>query len=553
MSRDPAMPRFRSAPGVNGFATPPENRHHHGHSPGPLSQSHHAPGATTDGDGDDTASPPRSRLRRAAGVMFTPILLIVAVVGGHRAWTAHAERRLAQYVEALRQAGEPVLVDELMLPAVSDRDNAALELCIAARALDASDPRWRPYFMQGPPRLPMTAEQFQNVRAVLDLNREALAHVTLAAHKPGLDWAPVVNSPWSEETPYYMLRGQGIYRLDTLANLLFASALAAHVQGDEPAALDRVDELLFLARAVSARRTLSAYSYSLGREEAALSAIGHILPDLRIGDGPDQVPAARVAALIARLSDPGPYREALVRNARVERARQIESFMPPAQGASGDFGAADPWGSLPSSLQLRPSFKRVALQPVRLSAEHGALLDLDRSIAALRTDDAGRMLASFGEHPQTGGSGHDGAFVRSVSAAVYGTVHNHVRSLARRQATAVALACYLYRHDNGDWPPAGQLSVLVPRYLRELPADPFAPAGQPLAYAAGPARPRVYSVGVDGIDDGGGGYGALALDVPGPRLPDLVVDLQRQPLPPIVQMSMFDEDEEADTGEPVTP
>jgi hypothetical protein len=237
----------------------------------------------------------------------------------------------------------------------------------------------------------------------------------------------------------------------------------------------------------------------------------------------------------------------MCRNARAERARQIESFMPPPGGAAREFAAADPWGALPSSAQLADSFKAAALRPVRLTAEYQALVDLDRSIAALRPRADEHMLAAFAEHPVTGGSGHDGAFVRSVSASVYGVAHGHARALARRRATAAALACHLYRRDHGAWPPAG-LSDLVPKYLDEVPPDPLTPRGAPLVYVADPVRPRIYSVGVDGIDDGGTGYSALASDVPGPRAADLVVDLERQPLPPVVYVSMLEEDEDDAEG-----
>jgi hypothetical protein len=44
----------------------------------------------------------------------------------------------------------------------------------------------------------------------------------------------------------------------------------------------------------------------------------------------------------------------------------------------------------------------------------------------------------------------------------------------------------------------------VPAYLPAVPKDPFAAGGKPLRYSASdPAVPSVYSVGEDGVDDGG--------------------------------------------------
>jgi len=66
--------------------------------------------------------------------------------------------------------------------------------------------------------------------------------------------------------------------------------------------------------------------------------------------------------------------------------------------------------------------------------------------------------------------------------------------------TAVAgLAAERFRLDRGRWPDS--LEQLVPRYLSEIPRDPFA-AG-PLKLRKLPDGLFVYSVGVDGVDHGG--------------------------------------------------
>jgi hypothetical protein len=47
------------------------------------------------------------------------------------------------------------------------------------------------------------------------------------------------------------------------------------------------------------------------------------------------------------------------------------------------------------------------------------------------------------------------------------------------------------------------LANLVPDYLNELPADPFAADGATFHYLPHDDRPRLYSVGPDGVDSGG--------------------------------------------------
>src|SRR5215207_5209103 len=73
------------------------------------------------------AAPP-SRRRRIAAALITPAILLVATFGGHAAWSWHAERRLARYVDSLRGKGEPVTLAEVLGPAVPDADNGAVNL-----------------------------------------------------------------------------------------------------------------------------------------------------------------------------------------------------------------------------------------------------------------------------------------------------------------------------------------------------------------------------------------------------------------------------------------
>lgn len=71
-----------------------------------------------------------------------------------------------------------------------------------------------------------------------------------------------------------------------------------------------------------------------------------------------------------------------------------------------------------------------------------------------------------------------------------------------RSAVLVALAIESYRREHGAWP--ADLAALVPSHLPRVPLDPF--DGMPMRYKAPStpdARPLIYSVGADGIDDGG--------------------------------------------------
>lgn len=76
-------------------------------------------------------------------------------------------------------------------------------------------------------------------------------------------------------------------------------------------------------------------------------------------------------------------------------------------------------------------------------------------------------------------------------------------SLVVVHALRLIAAAHLHRLESGAFPADAQ--PLAARLGGALPADPFRPAGEPLGYAVKDGEVRVWSVGVDGTDDGGAG------------------------------------------------
>jgi hypothetical protein len=66
-------------------------------------------------------------------------------------------------------------------------------------------------------------------------------------------------------------------------------------------------------------------------------------------------------------------------------------------------------------------------------------------------------------------------------------------------SAAVAAAALRFKIDNGDWP--ASIDDLVPAYLETAPTDPFSAA--PIVYRPSEFGVIVYSVGINGTDDGG--------------------------------------------------
>lgn len=68
-----------------------------------------------------------------------------------------------------------------------------------------------------------------------------------------------------------------------------------------------------------------------------------------------------------------------------------------------------------------------------------------------------------------------------------------------RDGVLIGLALEMYHRENAKWPKS--LDELSPRWLPAVPLDPI--TGKPLHYKVVNDRPMVYSVGIDGDDDGG--------------------------------------------------
>jgi hypothetical protein len=91
----------------------------------------------------------------------------------------------------------------------------------------------------------------------------------------------------------------------------------------------------------------------------------------------------------------------------------------------------------------------------------------------------------------------------SVLIVGYATPFKSLAMIDAELACALTgVAMTRFRLDHGAMP--SRLDDLVPAYLDAIPTDPF--NGGPIRLAVKPDRWIVYSVGPDGVDDGGAGY-----------------------------------------------
>jgi hypothetical protein len=128
-----------------------------------------------------------------------------------------------------------------------------------------------------------------------------------------------------------------------------------------------------------------------------------------------------------------------------------------------------------------------------------ALKMMTKMADATKLPEAEQVEAEKSYERDMRGLGREATFVRMLAPAV----QNVGRAIRRKSATVRILmtlaAVERYRLSRGKWPES--LAALKPEFLKEVPTDPF--DGKPLRYKKLPDGVLVYSVGEDGVDDGG--------------------------------------------------
>lgn len=87
-------------------------------------------------------------------------------------------------------------------------------------------------------------------------------------------------------------------------------------------------------------------------------------------------------------------------------------------------------------------------------------------------------------------------FAGMIRPAYLTYVNASVSTLAKSRSAKAAIACERYRIDNGQWPET--LDELVPKYLPQVPSDPYSRDGKPLLYADFEGGVIIGSVGENG-------------------------------------------------------
>lgn len=401
-------------------------------------------------------------LRAAAGM----VLLVLVV---RLAWGWYAGRLVAAQLEPIRQRGEPTTLAEMPWEDVPDAGNAWL---IQQKAIDSvsttvESPANSTLEYYDYPPFPKAWTQ----RAVASESANAPA-MALARQARALTAVQIGQRPAEpSQVQFGYLTGSR-----KLANTLGDGAVFRHVNGDDAEAVERLIDILHLARSLRHVDFIVPQLVAVGIEAIAAHDVLVIAPEIRVTSGaarPTDRPALReqVRGLIAALLDEDLAWDRLPRSLMAERLMLANSIRRNADGT---------W-------MIRPLSD---MEAVRLRRNIGITIAASR----LRTKPA--VEAALAEckwdryDPFTSDSPPRHSRYFGVGGEGFGRyLETHSRVIAYRRIAAVALAIRLYQADHDGRRPE-RLEQLVPDYLTQLPADPYSATGQPFAYLILPgARP----------------------------------------------------------------
>lgn len=414
---------------------------------------------------------------------WATLALIGVVFIAHLTWSAAAGRGLADRVAALKAAGEPILPGDFATPP-DGPDNGGTTLLAVGDAVYAYQKQTQPATWE--PYLPLRPEERAAIEKALADLAPQLAQFEQGRRKPRHDWDLDLASP----VLLKMLPATNGFR--ALANQLGDAALLAHEQGDDAAALRRVDDILFVARFADRHPSLVGHLVSIGCAALACDRLIEITPDLKIGAAAGAAAPQEVRAVIDRLLDDAAARDGLRHALRGERMMQLDAVQSILAGAAipaGPSGRTTTYGPL-TRYVVGPVFHR-----------NGKLM-VDRMTALMPLVDEPDLPAVQAKLPPS----HQRGKLLNVMAdillpSIERVFVTHHRGGADRRlaATALAIRWYQLEHDGRR---AATLEELVPKYLPAVPNDPLL-RDRPLGYLPDAPRPRLYSAGENGVDDKG--------------------------------------------------
>jgi len=413
-------------------------------------------------------------------------ILIVLLVGMQAARIKIARSALNRQLAEIERAGEPTHVEQLFAPAVDPaRNRLMFWLEAQSHVVDSNADGTCSLVGLIDSDLPLPVDLARQADELINANSQALADIDAAIVCP----YPFVRAR-DPNRPAWLQSSEDMAGAAKLNELLCVAAIEAHLHDDDAAAMS------FLMKTDKVRADFKTCPGFFGAactyfsEAKFADAITRIAADwnrmaIQTAQKP-RLPEAEIRAIISSLLDEkfraGDLHRAQLAQ-RILDADAVLSFLGLGLTQTGTNVCAN--GAEKLRVVLLPNALNTAADSLRYSNE------------AIRQSDG--MVYSYTRQKIDAITPVQG-FLSMGSGHVWPIwVKEAFKNRANRRLCATALAISLYVNDQDRFPRS--LEDLKPRYLTELPIDPMT-SGQSLRYRTGTA-PIIYSVGVNGQDDGG--------------------------------------------------
>jgi hypothetical protein len=455
-----------------------------------------------------------SRRRRVACLAGLAVACLGLAPLAWRVWSAHV---LSADLARLRSAGEPTTAADLPAEPLADADNGSLDYQAAGTMIDEGRPAWHAWDTDssGAFRSPLSPAARATLRQIIADNAVALARVDVARGKAVGTWHDPIVQPTIYNSRQFNFKCER-----NLARLLDMAALSASAEGDFPAAVAHASDLCRLADAAERRPFLLGHLIANGIWLQAADAVEQIASDLRVGrdGGADR---ASVQRMINQLLDGRAAAAGDRFGWQTERILIVVS--------AGDAGRLDGAFQAIASHAYKDAAKRYLLAPIALIDADRLSLEMQRVIQAGQAPDlpTARSLmptglrATIDARPAL----HEFANGWIPNVKAFETAH---RTTTERRLAALALGVRIYALGHGGRLPA-KLDDLSPGEMAAVPVDPM--SGRPFLYLPGGPDPRIYSVGPNGVDNGGYARDPRLILAQQKDIDDIVLHLDRRATP----------------------
>jgi hypothetical protein len=434
-------------------------------------------------------SPKPVRAKWGLGTIFATVL-VVALILAASLWlyqSSQADARLAEIVARVRARGSPLTTFELneyYRPA-PERPDMTIEIWAALGICETSTSQRLvanlPIVGQGPePPLPPQAwRQLEETEEFLSRVSSALATFRNVARHRGTVRFPV---DFTAGVATLLPQTQSMRSGSRIISMQFYVDLH---RGRTAEAVARLLDQLALADALDQEPLVVSQFVRLALMGAAFNNIQQLLQCADLSDSE----IAEIQLGLRKMEYTACLKQALIG----ERALAYSSCVDPRLAEGG------------ASLTLAESRKLSTRAPSRMADAIKSLELYERIFAgadkslyhALQEGIAAE--AEVKVLSESAWSRYTYAMTILLCPAHRQAVTAFARSAAKRDCADVALAAELYRLRHGSWP--GTIEALVPEFLPSAPLDPF--TNLPLKIVVTAEKFIVYSIGSDGVDNGG--------------------------------------------------